>query len=205
MLNYHTATGTSPVLGSHVNLQLVAVLLVVESECFVPGRFGEEIFQEFALLIATVLIRTLFPGIEAHVAKISELARRANNSVGLEAHFADLLLAPGALLGELLHPIHAESLLEFLSLLFGENPYLPAILEVPKSIALHIVFVSVRAPYFKFVAGNKRFDENSHGVPANTVATLHPSHPLLKSDLVDSLGISNDVGHLCDLSLVLGY
>ena len=106
---------------------------------------------------------------------------------------------------EFLHPVHANSLLEFLSLLFGENSYLPAILEVPKSIALHIVFVSVRAPHFKFVAGNKRFDKDGHGIPANIMATLHPSHSFLKSDLVDSLGISNDVGHLGYVSLVLGY
>ena len=55
MLHHHAAAGTGPELRSQEHLHPAPVLAVVETKGLVPGRPGQEVPQELALLVAAVV------------------------------------------------------------------------------------------------------------------------------------------------------
>jgi hypothetical protein len=195
MLNHQETARTSSVLRSRIGLG-IPVNFRIKLKLSRPGASCQEVIKKLTFFIST---RNLVPSprVEAKITEISVFAGRTDDSVSLEANLANLFLTERirTFLSELFHPIQTQSLFKLLTFFFGEDSNLPTVFEFPNSHASHIIVIRVRTPYLKFVCADQRTNQSSHCVSSNTVSTGHFGHSLFKTNHVDPLNISDNVGN----------
>ena len=103
-----------------------------------------------------------------------------------------------------LHPVHAESILEFFNFFFCEDSNFLAFLEIPNSIASKVIFIWIRAPNLEFVAVDERSYKGSHSVSSYLVTADHLGNSDFLTNEINSVDISNNVLDFTNLNFSLG-